>query len=579
MALTNNMGYSLTQLQSMGATPVNSGQSLQQLQGQGATPVTNGFPTQEPSQVKDSFGTMLSGAMKRLGSNVAGVAKNIGGQYMDSAKKIVSNTEGAFTGQKAPQDALLQNAGEVAKSAFAPITETVKPIISGTADAISNNKTVQKIASSKPATGISDASNKVSQFYQNWSQQHPEAAKNLEAGVNIGQLLLAAKPVNAVGDVAENTAKSGLEAVKSLPGKVTDTLQNKYTDQALAEWQKPTIVNKPTYNKPTDIFNNAIKQGNDIAQTLVKNKIKLSDNIDNGNYATTDTAAKIRADAAKMSNEGLRPSLQMADYTTPKTPVSEILNKTISDIKKSVNTTPGDVEAQVMKAQKEASSLQKKYPNGMSLTDMHDNKITYASNGKYSPVGDTNVNNTGAVNRAFGRTMAGLVESKAPEDVPVHQFNAELQKQYQAADYLDALNNKKIPQSIASKVAKTSAKVVGAAIGEGLGGGILGGVGGYHIGGMVESMIENLPNPIKGHFLDNLSKTNPEAFKAVQDYMGAEQVGQLTRKALPAPDYIEAQPKTPPQGATMEITPAAKGLPGRDLKTGRMFKTYKTTSK
>lgn len=342
------------------------------------------------------------------------------------------------------------------------------------------------------------------------------------------------KAVNALGEAAPDFIKDKISETK-------ESLKNHYVSQEKSSWKEPATIPKATYGKATEIFSNAAEKGNDIPETLVKNGIKLSDNVENGSYTTSDSAEKIRADAGKMSSELLRPSLQMADYSTPKTPVADIIKSTIQDIKNSKSVTPGDIETQLEKAKAEGAALERKYPDGMSLTDMHDTKIDYASNGRYSPVGDTNVNNIAGVNRAFGRSLAALVEGKTPEGIPVKEFNAELQKQYQAADYLDALNNKKVPQSIISRIAKTSAKVVGAAVGERLGGGILSTVGGYHLGGMLEQLLENMSDPVRGHFLNTLEMTNPKAFEAIEEFIGKEKVAQLQRPRLPAPSPLGSE--------------------------------------
>jgi len=372
----------------------------------------------------------------------------------------------------------------------------------------------------------------------------PEA---LGAVQNVANL---AGTVSGAAAAAEGMGAVGSAASKAL-APVGDALQQHYVNSEIADWAKPTTVTKPTYSKPTDIFNTAAAKGNDIPTTLVKNGIRLADNVDGGNYSTADSAANLRADAGKASSELLRPSLQMADYTTPKTSVQDIINSTIKDIKNSKGVTPGDLETQIAKAKSEGVALQNKYPDGMTLTEMHDNKITYNQNGKFSPIGDTNVNNVAAVNRSFGRTLSGIVQDKAPASVPVKEFNAELAKQYQAADYLDSLDGKKVPTSVLSKIAKTTAKVVGAAAGNAMGGGVLGGVGGYHIGGMVETMLENMPNPVKGHFLNTLEMTNPDAFNAIKNYVGAETMAQFQRRMLPA-----ANANTP------IVPPNTRGTPG-----------------
>lgn len=428
---------------------------------------------------------------------------------------------------------LMSFAGDVAKTI---------PGVSQLLDHVTKNLSDQQAAADPNSPG-----QKIVSFISQLIQDHPEIAKDLGAGANIAaaeggfeSLTKAGEKLPGTVNSIKNAGSNIVDAASTAKNSINESLQSKFTNDAIDEWKKPSTIAKPSYGKAADIVENAAKNGHDIPKTLVNNGIKLSDNVEGGNYATSDTAEKIRTDAGKTSRELLRPSLQMADYTTPKTSVDDILKKTISDIKGSKGITPGDIEAQIQKATTEADALKRKFPDGMSLTDMHDNKINYASNGKYSPIGDINANNTAAVNRSFGRTLGGLVESNAPEGIPVKEFNAELQKQYQAADYLDALNGKKVPVSLGSKIANSAGKIAGAAVGSSVGGGVLGGVGGYHIGGMVENLLESMPNPIKGHFLDNLERTNPEAFTAVKNFIGDEKVAQLQRRMLPAPRFIPA---------------------------------------
>ena len=212
----------------------------------------------------------------------------------------------------------------------------------------------------------------------------------------------------------------------------------------------------------------------------------------------------------------------------------------------------------------------------MQLTDLHDNKITYDQNAGYKPIGTIEDNLKAQINKAMADSLRNTLEQKAPSDIPVKQFNAELEKQYKTADYLDALNGKKVPETIGSRIRKTAGKVVGAAVGTHLGGGVLGGVGGYHIGGMVESMLENMPSPIKNQFLDNLSRTNPEAFDAMTKYMTQAELDNLTRKQLPAPKYIPLNEKTPSESYVKGV-PAQKGLVGRSPQTGKFFGNFKST--
>lgn len=377
------------------------------------------------------------------------------------------------------------------------------------------------------------------------------------------------QPIDSALQPIKSAIKSGTEVVGGVIESGKSKMTDMYKNQELSGWTEPATINKPGFSKSSDIFTNASSKGHNISETLVKNGIKLSDNLESGKYNTADSAEILRTDAMKLSREGLRPSLQMADYSTPKTPVSEIINSTIKDIQSSKYSTPGDIKSQIAKLKSEGEALQEKYPEGMSLTDMHDNRITYNKNAGYK-IGDSpDTGNIKSMNRSLGNTLADTVVNKAPKDLPVSEFQNELSKHFQAADYLDSINGKTAPRSTLQKIAQTTAKVVGAKVGASVGG-IMGGVGGYHLGGLLESMVEGMSDPVKSSFLDNLSKTNPKAFKAVSDYIGTEETARFTRKALPAPSELETEknPIITPSPTTFESKPEKINMETSLLKKG-----------
>lgn len=372
----------------------------------------------------------------------------------------------------------------------------------------------------------SNASDELGSKLNDFINAHPELGKVLTnilgAAKGAGDVSNAVLAGEGTADVAQKTTNAVEGAVNKVQS-VGDTVQNKATNYAenslKADWQKPTTVNQAGYKKATQIYQNAADKGHDIADTLVKSKINPADVVDNGRYDTADVANNIRQDAGQMSHDMLRPALEKADAVTPKTSIQEVINNTVDNINKNKSLTQEAKDSLIDKLDTTKGALEKQFPDGMSLTDMHDEKIVRDMNAKYSPVGDIATNAEATKNKAVADSLRNLVETKSPEGIPVKEFNAELAKRYQAADYLDSLNTKKVPTSIVSKLTKTAAKVVGASVGSGLGGGVLGGVGGYHIGGMLEGMLEDIPNPLKTSFLNNLETKNPEAFQKVQDYL------------------------------------------------------------
>lgn len=184
-------------------------------------PVVNHFfadPKNLENITKGTTTSVLGNVAKDFSGAVDNTVKNIGSQYMDSAKNMIQNSQDSLAGKKSPVSTTLQNVGEIAKSIFAPISATASSLTKPISEALSNNKTFSKVADSPVGNAVS----KAQQAFQQLKEAHPEAAKNFEAAFNIALLYGGEQPVNAVGSkIAEggtslvDMAKSGVETVKS----------------------------------------------------------------------------------------------------------------------------------------------------------------------------------------------------------------------------------------------------------------------------------------------------------------------------------------------------------------------------
>ena len=408
---------------------------------------------------------------------------------------------------------------DVAKKGLPFLPGTSAPAIGTDLRNLVGGQNVDKAVNSPTRQKVLGGINKATDFVQK-DPEIQSGVKDIGGAVNLGMTMA------AIGSVAPELGKVG--------SMVAQELGPKYVESAKADWAKPSQT--PQFKAAKDVIANA--KGTDIPETIVKNGTKLSDNVDSGKYATRETAQQYRDDAGKASREIIRPALQTADESpnAPKIQVNDIVKQTIIDIQKS-NATADDMEAQIQAAKDKGAALERRYPNGMKLTDMHDEKIRYTSN-RYSPVGPKSDTNAAEVDRAFGRTLGASVVENAPPGVKefVTEANRELSGQYKAADYLDALDNKKVPISMAAKARNYAGKIIGVGVANnalpGVGG-ILADVAGYHIGGMVETMLENMSSPFKDTALSNLQSTNPEAFTALKKYVSS---GGTPTFALPAGD-------------------------------------------
>ena len=427
-----------------------------------------------------------------------------------------------------------------------------------------------------------------------WANQHPEAASALSRiATDVGNTSTVLGTV-AGGEGAIKSApetiesfKNGAGAIKEEVGNAAESVKNagKVTpEQATAnsaktlsniasEWKKPTEGSTPAFNNARDV----LAKDQSIPQFLAEQKANPNAHINSQDrFETADTAQALRDTAGKMSNETLRPSLQAADYSTPKAKVSDIINQAVENANSDKSLTPGERATVVKNINKEGAALSKENPDGISLTNGHDSKITYAGKAGYSPIKSAADNATATANRHIASALQKDVEDRAPESVPVKDFNAYLSKYYKSADYLDALDGKKAPISWGKQLARAGGKLAGLAVGSHIGGGgILADVVGYRIGGVLEHAVEHMTSPARAHFLRNLEITNPKAFTQVQDYLTRMNTGKTGMLALPP-----ATSETPiPLGAgvkTESVAPRAqaRSLPVANPRTGRMMRTY-----
>lgn len=482
-------------------------------------------PAQQPAK---STGSQLPNAAN-YGSDVANAAEGGANQIEQGIQEAKPDGTGNIGNMVEGVGKVLGGAAQAVTSPIAPILKPIGDAINKAGDALADTPYMQaygKDTASLPADQPT-APERVVGTIANYAN----AAGIVGGGEGIVR--------NLPDTIAK--VKSGVDAVKTAttPNPEDDAAKTQAKTQAAvtsatADWQKPTTLGNG-YAKPKAILANSP----DTPKFLAEQGLNPSAHIEDGKYNTSDTADALRATAAKMSNDTLRPSLQYADNTTPKTPVVDILKQTQKNIEADKELTAGEKETALSNASREATALQKNHPTGMSLTDMHDSKITYAGKGGYSPIKDPAADVKAASNRAMASALQKTVEDKAPESVPVKPFNQYLSKYFKGADYLDSLNGKKAPVTLGQKIARGAAKYSGAAVGAKFGGGIVSEFAGYQIGKALEHAAENLTNPMRASYLRNLEVTNPEAFTRVKAYLNKQSSGNTGTPRLNAPSATQ----------------------------------------
>lgn len=507
--------------------------------------------------------------------DASGYGKQVLGHITDSWQQIVNgeapgkSVGDMIVGMGKSANDLLSAGGDVIKGTAAAAMEPMKEA----SRVASNTKSEQGLATNpmlKPVLDTYDTVTKMgSDKWAALKQSHPEVAQLLdniltygsvaaapEAGEVAGEAGAAAREGvtsavetagKTVGDhVIQPTVDATTAAIKAPFTKVADALSNHEIARVKDEWEAPTKASGFSASK--DIYAHAESQGHDISETLTNDRLNPAEHVEGegsaSRFDTQEAADNIRKDAATMSNQMLRPALKAADAAITKTPVNDILREARANIDNNPKITLEDKES--MKGTINNSvrpALEKAHPDGMGLADAHDEKITRDLNSKYSPTGDIATNMKATTNKAVADALRSTIERNAPKDIDVKAFNHELQRQFQAADYLESLDGKKVPITTMAKLRKWAGKIVGLGIISHFGGSeILKDIIGYNVGGLLETMAERLPNPVRSMYLRNLEVENPKAFAAVSDYL--KKTGQENETRMKLPPAADLSPGT-----------------------------------
>lgn len=512
------------------------------------TPVAPDMGTLDAQEVIAGRDKAFRGVSEAAKAFDANTAPPNGGVSLDTPQETVKKTGDLLHGAA-------QAAIGTGRAVFAPFTAAIQKVVQSASD----NPAVQAVTTSPAVSAFLDAANKgignATDLWAKVENDHPDFARAVSDIAGVAPYVVGgeAAPQTPVGEATAQTFQDASKAAEAIGtqmsggtgGKISEIINNEFPglnkDQAqaiksvAADWQRPADQPVPSFNKARAV----LERDPGVPQVLAENGLSPLSYIEQGNYATEDAAAELRTRAGQISRDMLRPSLHFEDYGVPRTPTNEIYQRAVDIVNTDRNLTAANKQTIISHIKDELGALDEGNPNGLTLEQLHDNKITYAQNGGYSPVNEPRVNNLATANRALSTAMGKLVEEKAT-NVPVEQFNADLQKLYRAADYLDSLNGKKAPVSLTQHVIRGVAKFAGAGIAAHLGGGIFSEFAGYQIGKNVERVLENMTMPMRAQFLQNLQRTNSQAYDAVAQYLQGKMSG-FSTSLLP-----EATTITPP---------------------------------
>ena len=229
------------------------------------------------------------------------------------------------------------------------------------------------------------------------------------------------------------------------------------------------------------------------AQAFLRSKIGELSNLRNEDLFLNDTRIPLQS-YRQYANE----LLDAQNWSTAKKEAERVkLNKVIDNIENGYKDSPKNVDGielpELNLIKSEQTALSKSYNN--------------PSPGDFSY--DTH--------SIAGKAARDLIELST-ESETVKDLNKLIQSHYDAVDFLDAINGKKVHGGALSKAfLKLGGDVVGAVAGQAVGQPIVGAVTGHLISGKVADIIQNrfITNPIKRMLINNLKEQSPKEVQAV----------------------------------------------------------------
>ena len=489
--------------------------------GTGA-PIAGGAAFGAGMAVENQGSNIFSGeGVKDLAVSTAGGA--VGGKILGLIGKPLLNSAGKVIGTITPQivkDVSAKGAGEVAK--FMARHEIVP-------------------ASVKPAIA-----------------QIPKAADKIDESLN--------RIFTSGGTIAKNAIQS------QYPGMTKSNVAKHYENIEIKGIFEPTKVSGKTYNKASDVYNEAKKKGINLEKVAANNKVYRSEMVKDGRFDTTEVADALSSETMSGGPQILRPALAAAEPGVARVPLADIRNEMLKRLGKVPDTklSPSQKLAfakKIVNEYGEGSVTASKYKDGYSLTNLYDSKLQTSGSlyktpkgGGVQSIGDSL---TVQQKQLESQVFDDLLRKNVPKELGLDAYFKAQQERFALANYLRTLDGNKAPQTFLQRAVKKSAQLGGATAGASVAG-PFGMFSGYQFGGIMADTFASASNPVKIAFLKSIGKSEPEIYAIMKEFVSKSEIDRLFRSKLKAPTTIfqgptqGGKPFTPNQDYGFRTTPAVE---------------------
>lgn len=211
------MAYNFQAALESGLTPQ---QITNYLTAQGRGEEAHVYFNMSTPEKKPSLISHVLGGIKDYANNVVSDFKQRGQNLSNDFKKTSLSLDYNPKVQQNIGTTALSTVGNIAGGVGDMFSELLKPVIQKGADALSNNKTFQNIATSTVGDQATKAVDKAGAVYEALKVKHPEIAKDLENSLNVAALV---GPEAKTADLTEQGIRTGAKAVQKT---ALDTAEN-----------------------------------------------------------------------------------------------------------------------------------------------------------------------------------------------------------------------------------------------------------------------------------------------------------------------------------------------------------------
>lgn len=378
------------------------------------------------------------------------------------------------------------------------------------------------------------------------------------------------------------------------PGLTKDNIANHYSNLEVKGLIEPTKISGATFRNATEVETDAQRRGINLEKLMADNKIYKSDHVVDGKFSTQETVNALRDETMSGGKEIMRPALAAANHSVQTVPLSEVRNQMMNKLNKIPNAKLSPEQKlkfarNIKKEYGPGSVTDASHPNGYNLTNLYDSKLQTSSglykgpkNGGVQSISDSL---TAQQKQLESQVFGDLLKKNAPKELGLDQYFKAQEGKFLLADYLEALNTKRAPQTLFQRAVKKAAQFGGATTGANLGG-PFGMFSGYQFGGIMADTFTNVSNPVKIAFLKSIGKSEPEIYSIMKQFTTDADIAKSMRQILPAPGDTHATNPTlftTPKGKSTTIKQEAVDIAAVEsgkakTRTGRNDKSKRPLS-